>query len=524
MRLYEFKLTEKVLQGSTASSWSKYLQALLVTKSVSLGNQGEKGSGLVLTPDAKNIVKNLKFEFDRAPNKNEMAQKIENTAITFTNGTSAFIKQIHKDADIKSVTVDATGENPTKATAKYWNNGEVAETFLGSAIYTRFLRKGKITKDDVLDLMQDTKKFQIASAGFVGSGHRDTNKVQFMAKNKALNNQLVQQFVFHHDKLEAQFPAYVPELDRLLTSCVDYVNQSSRVAEALEQTDSRKNTNGVLIVTDGITDNKGTKADLQITVGETLRLLSLKVNDVKQFGQDSGSSGEIIKTFFERFLPEVDITSLYKTPAGKPKLWNSETLKGWPDMSPTGTKELKAKGEFEQAVDQVYELTGQAYKLVKKQLEKQLQDDPQAVIANFYRALIYHTQGTAQKQTLVILNPTAKIAWRELEFGPKLAKALKSFKITVELAENDHTLKVFGKAKDSKAALAMSKTITSVEDARQTLEKQKKKVKKSDEPELLFQLRSYMQGTGYQRNIVEMGKLLKSITEVEFINKAKRDN
>ena len=182
------------------------------------------------------------------------------------------------------------------------------------------------------------------------------------------------------------------------------------------------------------------------------------------------------------------------------------------------------EGEFEQAVDQVYELTGQAYKLVKKQLEKQLQDDPQAVIANFYRALIYHTQGTAQKQTLVILNPTAKIAWRELEFGPKLAKALKSFKITVELAENDHTLKVFGKAKDSKAALAMSKTITSVEDARQTLEKQKKKVKKSDEPELLFQLRSYMQVTGYQRNIVEMGKLLKIITEVEFINKAKRDN
>jgi hypothetical protein len=146
------------------------------------------------------------------------------------------------------------------------------------------------------------------------------------------------------------------------------------------------------------------------------------------------------------------------------------------------------------------------------------------VITNFYKGIMHHAQGTAQFQTLVILNPDSKTAWKELEFGPSLEQALGNYKIevAVEVATargaGNHKLRVYGKAITPEAVIASQANI----DSEASAKKAKKKIDSGQVPthsgnEMLFQLRSYQQESGNMRNPVEMGTLLKNITEVQKI-------
>jgi hypothetical protein len=83
--------------------------------------------------------------------------------------------------------------------------------------------------------------------------------------------------------------------------------------------------------------------------------------------------------------------------------------------------------------------------------------------------------------------------------------------------KDNHILQIFGRPANSIAAVAMDNNISSDKQAQQALAVAKKRAPKVD-PELLFQLRSYVQEAGPTlRNIVEMGPLLKDITEVQQI-------
>ncbi len=528
MRYYE--LFEATLQGASIASWANYLQNMLAVPSLSLGENGEKAKGLQLTAQSKKIVQALLNQLVSEGNDRAFVKIIENTQVGFTNNTIAFIKQIYKSPDLKSgAATTETGEiNKSK---KYWNDGEVAETFLGAAIYTRFLSESNITMDDILETMKNDEEFRPTDSGFEGDGQRGTNPVNMVTINKKQNNQVVTDYLWNKSMLEGRFPQDVKSLTKTLEACTAYVNQSSKVKDALKQCDDHPKAKEIQIRTDGVTDQRGTKADLQIKVGDTLRLLSLKANDVKQFGQNTGQSGDIIANFFKSFIPSVNISSLYKDANGKPKKWNPDTKKGWPDMSVSGRKILKANNQFDDAVDQIYELTGKAYKIAKKELESSLKENPDAVIASLYKGIVQHAQGSAEGQTLVILNPDSKTAWKELEFGPQLKKALKSFRIYVKLAVSgesgatNHILRVFGEPKDGKAAVAMANKIGTESAAKSAKNKAKKVSTKTIgavSPEMLFQLRSYLQNHDTQRNIIEMGLLLKSITEVQKINDLKK--
>jgi hypothetical protein len=297
------------------------------------------------------------------------------------------------------------------------------------------------------------------------------------------------------------------------------------VLKALEEADTNPGA-PINIKTDGVGDQKGTKADLQIDIGNWQQLLSLKVNDIKQFGQDSGSSGAIITTFFQRFVPDLDLSSLYMRD-GEPIPWTPETGEGWPDMdNKKAVKQLKADGLWDAALDQVYRLTGMAYQKAAAHLQDKLKtpEGSAEVVTNFYKGIIHHAQGNSKFQTLVILNPDSKTAWKELEFGPSLEQALGNYKIevTVEVATargaGNHKLKIYGKAITPEAVIASQASIDSEVDAK----KAKKKVDSGQVPlhsgnEMLFQLRSYQQESGNMRNPVEMGPLLKNITEVQKI-------
>jgi hypothetical protein len=508
MRFFEFKLTESVLRGSSSTSWPGYLRNMLSAGSLSLGASGEKAKGLVLTDESKEIIKALELEIRNAiasnANLETVKSKIESTEIFFTNSTSAPIKAVFKSPELRSGAADVkTGARTTK----YWNDGEVAETFLGVALFARFKSKKEITADQVY---AEFKKLKPTPGGFMMKGKRGNNPVEMLAINKPANNQAIEEISSDLPKFKREYPDASTELLKLIDASVSYVNQSSKVFEAIAKADNEPNADRVIIKTDGVSDQSGTKADLQLKVGDYERLLSLKANYVKQFGQDTGARFEVIKTFFSRFIPDVNIAELENK---------------WPPMNSADLKNYRAQGIARDKFNEVYSLVSQAYTTASNTLNKKLATPSTAseVVSDLYKGVIHHAQGTETKQVVVVLNPSANKAWAELEFGEQLEEALASFRLETKLTlagqgdKDNHILQIFGRPADSIAAVAMDNNITSNGQAQKAAAVAKKRAPKVD-PELLFQLRSYIQEAGPTlRNIVEMGPLLKDITEVQHI-------
>lgn len=508
MRFSEFKLTEAVLRGSSSTSWPGYLRNMLSAGSLSLGTSGEKAKGLILTPDSKEIIKGLEEEIKAAiqakANLETVKSKIESTEIYFTNGTSAPIKSVFKSPELRSGAADVkTGARTTK----YWNDGEVAETFLGVALFARFKSKKDITADHVYT---ELKKLKPAPGGFMMKGKRGNNPVEMLAINKPANNQAIEEISSDLPKFKREYPDASTELLKLIDAAVSYVNQSSKVFEAIAKADNEPNADRVIIKTDGVSDQSGTKADLQLKVGEYERLLSLKANYVKQFGQDTGARFEVIRTFFSRFIPDVDISALEEQ---------------WPPMANADLKNYRAQGIAREKFNQVYTLVSQAYTKASDVLNEKLSNPATSaeVVTDLYNGIIHHAQGSETKQVVVVLNPSANKAWAELEFGEQLESALAAFRLETKLTlagqgdKDNHILQIFGRPANSIAAVAMDNNITSDAQAQKAATVAKKRAPKVD-PELLFQLRSYIQEAGPTlRNIVEMGPLLKDITEVQHI-------
>lgn len=503
MRAREF-LKEAILAKTSSTSWKGYLTNMLTASEIAIGEKGEKDSGLQLKPSAKQEIKKLLAALETS-DPVKLSSTIENTVLDFAGGKSYAIKYIHKSPEIKSGANDAEGSSDKK----YWNEGEVAETFLGAALFARFQSKDAITTDNV---KQVVKKFKPTPEGFTASAKRGSDPVQMIAFNKPQNNQVVMEYFGNYEEFAAKFPSGVKGLNTLLNASVAYVNESVKVQEAIDKADSNPERDEIVIKTDGVSDQKGTKADLSLKIGGVERLLSLKANAVKQFGQDTGMTPEVITTFFKRFLPDLQL----------------KTNPNWPNMSRSANIARKKSGEGMQAVAQeVYGYIGDAFQAAGSQLSSKLANKNLAAkfVEDMYNGIIHHAQGGGEGQTLVILNPGGKKSWQELEFGPTLKESLKSFRLEAKISragiagENNHMLQIFGRAADSKAAIAMSTNIDTAADAKQAVVSIAKKKPKPVDPEMLIQLRSYVQEAGPTiRNIVEMGPLLKTITEVQKIN------
>jgi hypothetical protein len=513
-------ISEATLQRSSTTSWPDYLKNLLTAKDIGVGPQGEKLGGQHLDFNSKELIKSLIEQFASAGNKIQFAQQIEETIVTLLPSNQQVpLKYLHKSTEIKGSAAESGKEK------KPWNEGEVAETILGAALYARFFSKKKVKPDDVWSALKMFTN-NVVPGGFeiVGTKRNKKSPIAMRAINKPLNNLVIDKLIHNRAELKKQYPEGVEALEQKVVACAAYVNESSKVLQALEEADANPGA-PINIKTDGVGDQKGTKADLQIDIGNWQQLLSLKVNDIKQFGQDSGSSGAIITTFFQRFIPDLDLSELYMRD-GEPVPWTPETGEGWPDMdNKKAVKQLKADGLWDAALDQVYRLTGMAYQKAAAHLQDKLTtpEGSAEVVTNFYKGILHHAQGSSQFQTLVILNPDSKTAWKELEFGPSLEQALSNYKIevTVEIGARgagNHKLRIYGKAITPEAVVASQTKIDSEADAKAA----KKKIDSGKIPlhsgnEMLLQLRSYQQESGNMRNPVEMGPLLKNITEVQKI-------
>jgi hypothetical protein len=521
MRFSEFKLLEATLQRTSTTSWPGYLENLVKSTDIGLGPQGERGAGLELNDKSKTMLKSIIKKIEKAGGKLdiETARAIEEMEVTFTNGQKSPIKYIHKSAEIKG------GTNASGTEKKPWNEGEVAETILGAALYARFISRTDVSEKDVWDALRVFTN-NVIPGGFRVSGTKRNKKspIDMTAINKPLNNQVIDSLIHKRAEISKQFPEGIQALEDKIAACANYVNESNKVLKALEEADANPGA-PITIKTDGVGDQKGTKADLQIEIGQWKQLLSLKVNDIKQFGQESGSSGAVVTSFFQRFIPDLDLSGLYMS-NGEPIPWTPESGEGWPDMdNKKAVKQLKLDNLWDAALDQVYKLTGMAYQKAAAHLQEKLTtpEGSADVVTNLYNGIIHHVQGNAQFQTLVILNPSAKVAWKELEFGPSLAQALGHYTLSVDVevgqrGGGNHKLRIYGTPATPESQVAAHTKITSKADA----VKAKKKadagqIEGATGKQLLFQLRSYQQESGNMRNPVEMGPLLKDLTEVQKI-------
>lgn len=369
MRFSEFKLSEATLQRTSTTSWPTYLANLINSTNIAVGPQGERMSGLSVTPGDKAKLRALLKQIEGTKIDRQLAAQIEEMPITFNGPEGKVVvplKHIHKSAEIKG------GANASGSEKKPWNEGEVAETILGAALFARFSSKGDVSAKDVWAALREFVKNPVPG-GFRVSGKKRNKKspIEMTALNKPLNNQIVDGLVNNRAELEKQFPKGIQALEDKVAACAAYVNESSKVQKALEEADANPGA-PITIKTDGVGDQKGTKADLQIEIGQWKQLLSLKVNDVKQFGQESGSSGAVVTSFFQRFIPDLDLSDLYMS-GGEPIPWTPETGEGWPDMdNAKAVKKLKADNLWDAALDQVYRLTGMAYQKAAAHLQEKL--------------------------------------------------------------------------------------------------------------------------------------------------------
>lgn len=152
MRAREF-LFEAKLAGSTITSWPAYLEKLLVSTSISIGDQGEIAQGLSLAPEAKSFIQQGINALKADPNNKAIVSAISNAYIEFSDGSTYKIGQIFKGPDLKGTTAER---------AEVRSKGLVAEALLGVAMYAKLVARGgdltaQITAADVWNIVDGIK-------------------------------------------------------------------------------------------------------------------------------------------------------------------------------------------------------------------------------------------------------------------------------------------------------------------------------------------------------------------------------
>ena len=144
-----------------------------------------------------------------------------------------------------------------------------------------------------------------------------------------------------------------------------------------------------------------------------------------------------------------------------------------------------------------------------KQAQAYTQDDnvkkEYNLVKNVYDGINFHATRGEEGVTLVILSPSAKLAYKELAFDSRLLAALELYDLQVinEPGLSNHRISIVGKLKSEEAVQALGKDGAA----------------KLDGKSILVQLRTALSG-GAIRNLVEMGELLKELANVEKLDAA----
>jgi hypothetical protein len=213
-----------------------------------------------------------------------------------TDGIPLALTSIDKSSAIKGVEQD-------------YNIGDIGEIALGVAAGARFFVSGDTADfNDFVSLANEmtveetyTKTGKLGnslkllwSSPFVHpSGKADEVTVVVLAPGRSVREFI--NFMKSPDTLPA-------EVKGTILSALSYANSAKKIDQGIAKTAADPNTNMIEVTCDGISDQKGTKADLVMSIdGERINLISAKTGP-SQLGQASGhdwnKQAEFFKTVF----------------------------------------------------------------------------------------------------------------------------------------------------------------------------------------------------------------------------------
>ena len=349
-----------------------------------------------------------------------------------------------------------------KGQKKPFNTGDVGEAFLGAACTAKFEKLGEeINEKDVLDVLQRltvTEEGKNKRGLLTSKAASDTLKYVLVLNQTSFG-------ALDRSVREGKLP---PEMIGLNRSAVKWANTSQAVKTAIQVAIDDPENNVIVVNSDGVSDQKGTKADLFLTIDEsTINLLSAKAGDVKQFGQVPGNSYDKIQTFFKSIFG-VDIKDSYID-----EMNGSDAQHNYPIF----------KKIYKDVAEEVEnELSGNTVKEVK-------------FVQRLYNGIAHHASLNDPKVSMVILKATPNSpGFKELSFGPELKEAMEQFDLQVSYQPDPPKIQIHGRPIGTEALEEVSGAT------------------------MLIQARTNMKGDsakGYIRSIIEMGGLLKAIAVVE---------
>ena len=384
------------------------------------------------------------------------------------------------------------------------NKGDIAEAVLGSAIAAKFAAGGKtVTTNDVVNVLKKV----VASGKAVGetnyaeAGIVEDDYIFTLTLNNASLKPL-KMWIDEEDpmsdpkefELVTKFevdPKVVKSLQLQITHAVEYANSNKRAIRAVDKAKlEMEGKNEIRIISDGgdAANQTSTKVDLKLEYdGKPQRLLSLKAGAVKQFGQGSGGGWDQVSNFFETVLK-------FRLDDNLKEKFGFVDAKGRNDY----LKVNYSTGPFAKLYS---EMAKQAMEYTKgDQSQKEYK-----LIQNVYDGINFHATRGEENVTMVILSPSAKIAYKELAFDARLLAALELYDLQVvnQTGLSTHRISIIGNLKTEEAINTLGK------DGAVTIPSKA----------VLVDLSSRMAG-GTVRNLIEMGSLLKDLANIENLDKS----
>lgn len=372
------------------------------------------------------------------------------------------------------------GKEPSATERKTYNIGDIGEALMGLCVTGRLFNEGKdVNEAQILAFWPFIEWQKTGTGANITASGRIQRSVEYAEED--ISPDTVELIIKMNDRSFAPLDEMMKkkelakDVKGALSSTLAYVNERDEIKNLVSEIKSRKGNNKVEVVSDGISDNIGTVADLVINVdGERIRLLSLKTGGTQTLGQASGTS-------YERRDEEGNLVGglsyFFETAFG----FSISEYKN--DLEQT--KQIADKKERNQAG---FEVLKRIYdEKIYPQLESELED------------------GTIRKQssTLKTMARAANIFAR----GKKLEDV-----VLVKLSDNPNSagykaMKITDNLYDALTKLDLEVSMTGSDTGRKIEIRVKKEpgIKMKADESLLFRIRSFYQTQGYVRNYFEYG-------------------
>ena len=352
---------------------------------------------------------------------------------------------------------------------KPYNAGHLAELIMGLCITAKFLNLGA-------DITVDQLKAMI---GYVSSGVSGNNyRFSYMgmvhypehgSKNDTLSFLAVVPARSAEAFIEqANAGRFETDLAAVLSSAVRYCNESEGVQNACSRVRADKDNNKIEVISDGTSDAKGTKADLQLKVdGSKVNLLSLKTFSTETLGQISGIGYEQVSKWFSVAFG-IDISEYRAL------------------LDPTLPKEKIYNNLLTVIYDDV------VYPQVEKMINDQSPGKEAAIVERLAHAAKFHARGEGMEDVEIVKldDSVSEGNYKILRFSDDLVEAMRHFDLETRYVGKGQgrTIQIWVKpAEGEKVAKGSNK---------------------------LCQFRTQKMGDSY-RNYYEIGPMMEQLTRVE---------